>query len=210
MRIATWNVNSITARLPRLLAWLERTGTDVLCVQETKCTAEAFPYEPLRALGYQAAVHATGRWNGVAVLSRVGLAECVTGLPGGPAFDGAEEPRAVCATCGPVRVWSVYVPNGREIGHPHYDYKLLWLDALRAAVGGGEGGGGPVRCAPRPRPPPPRAAPSPSWATSTSRRPTRTSGTRPGSRASPTSPPRSARRWPPCAKRACATCDPGR
>ncbi|MDT3400522.1 exodeoxyribonuclease III [Streptomyces sp. B1866] len=134
MRIATWNVNSITARLPRLLAWLERTGTDVLCVQETKCAADAFPYEPLRELGYEAAVNATGRWNGVAVISRVGLESCTTGLPGGPEYDGAQEPRAVCATCGPVRVWSVYVPNGREIGHPHYDYKLLWFEALRAAV----------------------------------------------------------------------------
>ncbi|MEU0843084.1 exodeoxyribonuclease III [Streptomyces sp. NPDC005962] len=134
MRIATWNVNSITARLPRLLAWLESSGTDVLCVQETKCAETAFPYEPLRELGYEAAVNATGRWNGVAVLSRVGLGDVVSGLPGGPDYDGGQEPRAIAATCGPVRVWSVYVPNGREIGHPHYDYKLRWLDALRETV----------------------------------------------------------------------------
>ncbi|MET7765942.1 exodeoxyribonuclease III [Streptomyces sp. NPDC005336] len=134
MRIATWNVNSITARLPRLLAWLESSGTDVLCVQETKCAESAFPYEPLRELGYEAAVNANGRWNGVAMVSRVGLDDITVGLPGGPDYDGAQEPRAIGATCGPVRLWSVYVPNGREIGHPHYDYKLRWLEALRRAV----------------------------------------------------------------------------
>ncbi|MET9645877.1 exodeoxyribonuclease III [Streptomyces syringium] len=134
MRIATWNVNSITARLPRLLAWLESSGTDVLCVQETKCTAEQFPTDELRELGYEAAVNATGRWNGVALLSRVGLEDVVTGLPGGPDYEGVQEPRAIAATCGGARVWSVYVPNGREIGHDHYSYKLLWLEALRDAV----------------------------------------------------------------------------
>lgn len=135
LRIATWNVNSISARLPRLLAWLERSATDVLCVQELKCSAETFPHEPLRELGYEAAVHGTGRWNGVAILSRVGLADVVTGLPGQPGYLGEDpEPRAVAATCGPARVWSVYVPNGREVGHDHYAYKLAWLEALRAAV----------------------------------------------------------------------------
>ncbi|MFE4593043.1 exodeoxyribonuclease III [Streptomyces laurentii] len=134
MRIATWNVNSITARLPRLLAWLESSGTDVLCVQETKCTAEQFPAEELRQLGYESVVNATGRWNGVALVSRVGLADVVTGLPGGPDYDGAQEPRAISATCGPVRLWSVYVPNGREVAHEHYAYKLRWLEALKAAV----------------------------------------------------------------------------
>ncbi|MEU7568278.1 exodeoxyribonuclease III [Streptomyces fradiae] len=134
MRIATWNVNSITARLPRLLAWLESSGTDVLCVQETKCTAEQFPAAELRELGYESVVNATGRWNGVALVSRVGLDDVVTGLPGGPEYEGVEEPRALSATCGPVRVWSVYVPNGREVAHDHYAYKLRWLEALRAAV----------------------------------------------------------------------------
>ncbi|MEU2731970.1 exodeoxyribonuclease III [Streptomyces griseoviridis] len=134
MRIATWNVNSITARLPRLLAWLESSGTDVLCLQEAKLAEEQFPFEALRELGYEAAVNATGQWNGVAVLSRVGLDDVVKGLPGGPAYEGVEEPRAVSATCGPVRVWSVYVPNGREVDHPHYAYKLQWFEALRAAV----------------------------------------------------------------------------
>jgi exodeoxyribonuclease-3 len=134
MRIATWNVNSITARLPRLLAWLERAEVDVLCMQEIKCGAEQFPTGQLAELGYQAALHCSGRWNGVALLSRVGLEDVVPGLPGGPEYEGAAEPRAVSATCGPVRVWSVYVPNGREVGHPHYDYKLRWFEALRAAV----------------------------------------------------------------------------
>ncbi|CCB77518.1 Exonuclease [Streptantibioticus cattleyicolor NRRL 8057 = DSM 46488] len=135
LRIATWNVNSVTARLPRLLAWLESTGTDVLCLQELKVAADAFPHEPLRELGYEAAVHADGRWNGVAVVSRVGLSDVVAGLPGEPGFpDDEPQTRAVAATCGPVRVWSVYVPNGREIGHDHYAYKLRWLAALRAAV----------------------------------------------------------------------------
>lgn len=131
MRIATWNINSVTARLPRLLAWLEASGTDVLCVQELKCSGEAFPAEALRELGYEAAVNGDGRWNGVAVISRVGLTDVVTGLPGQPAFDGGQESRAVAATCDGVRVWSVYVPNGREVGHPHYAYKLEWLAALR-------------------------------------------------------------------------------
>jgi exodeoxyribonuclease-3 len=140
MRIATWNINSITARLPRLLAWLEASGTDVLCVQETKCTAEQFPHGELRALGYEAAVNADGRWNGVAVISRAGLADVVTGLPGDPGYGGAQEPRAVSATCGPVRVWSVYVPNGREVGHDHYTYKLAWLEALKEAVAGDAAG----------------------------------------------------------------------
>lgn len=134
MRIATWNVNSITARLPRLLAWLESTGTDVLCVQETKSTLEQFPADALRELGYESAVNATGRWNGVALISRVGLDDIVKGLPGGPEYEGVEEPRAISATCGGARVWSVYVPNGREVAHDHYAYKLRWLEALRAAV----------------------------------------------------------------------------
>ncbi|WP_326781664.1 exodeoxyribonuclease III [Streptomyces longwoodensis] len=143
MRIATWNVNSITARLPRLLAWLESSGTDVLCLQEAKVAEDQFPFEPLRELGYEAAVHATGRWNGVAVLSRVGIEDVVKGLPGDPGYDGAVEPRALSATCGPVRVWSVYVPNGREVGHPHYAYKLEWFEALRAAVAGDAQGSRP-------------------------------------------------------------------
>jgi exodeoxyribonuclease-3 len=134
MRIATWNVNSITARLPRLLAWLEKNSPDVLCIQETKCAEAQFPFDELRALGYETAVNATGRWNGVALLSKVGLEDVVVGLPGGPLYEEVDEPRAVSATCGPVRVWSVYVPNGREVDHDHYAYKLRWFEALRTAI----------------------------------------------------------------------------
>ncbi|WP_369215055.1 exodeoxyribonuclease III [Streptomyces flavofungini] len=143
MRIATWNVNSITARLPRLLAWLEATGTDVVCIQETKTTAEGFPADELRELGYESAVHATGRWNGVALISKAGLEDVVRGLPGDPGYDGVQEPRAISATCGPVRLWSVYVPNGREVGHAHYAYKLEWFEALKAAVAGDAKGSRP-------------------------------------------------------------------
>ncbi|SFT05210.1 exodeoxyribonuclease III [Saccharopolyspora flava] len=140
MRIATWNVNSVGARLPKLLDWLGTAEPDVLCLQELKCAEDAFPYDEVGELGYEAAAHGTGRWNGVAVLSRVGLTDVRHDLLDQPGFqaDGSmfetAEPRAVAATCGGVRVWSVYVPNGREVGHPHYDYKLRWLDALRATA----------------------------------------------------------------------------
>ena len=125
MRLATWNVNSITARLPRLLPWLEQTAPDVVALQETKCADDAFPYADLRALGYEAAHSGTGRWNGVAVLSRVGLGEADTVL------DGHPEPRLVAAQCGSVHVTSVYVPNGRAVDDPQYAYKLAWFAALR-------------------------------------------------------------------------------
>ncbi|MEV6902704.1 exodeoxyribonuclease III [Amycolatopsis sp. NPDC051372] len=134
MRIATWNVNSIVPRLPRVLDWLEHSGPDVLCLQELKNTTEAFPLEPVRALGYEVAAYGLGRWNGVAIVSRVGITDVVRGLTGEPQFDGASEARAVGATCGGVRVWSVYVPNGREPENPHYAYKLEWLEALRTTV----------------------------------------------------------------------------
>jgi exodeoxyribonuclease-3 len=147
VRLATWNVNSVTARLPRLLDWLGSTAPDVLCLQETKTSVEAFPADAVAELGYESAVAGEGRWNGVAVLSRVGLAEVSVGFPGQPAWDpgtapdglfdaaaGRVEARAVGATCGPLRVWSLYVPNGREPGHPHYAYKLAWLAAFRDAA----------------------------------------------------------------------------
>ena len=140
MRIATWNVNSVTARLPRLLDWLGSAEPDVLCLQELKTSEDGFPTDEVAALGYEAAVHGTGRWNGVAVLSRVGVADIRRGLIDEPGFQPedamleAHEPRAVGATCGGVRVWSVYVPNGREVGHPHYAYKLRWLAALQATA----------------------------------------------------------------------------
>ena len=140
MRIATWNVNSVGARLPRLLGWLDSAAPDVLCLQELKCAGEAFPVDEVAELGYEVAAYGTGRWNGVAVLSRVGLDEVRRGLADEPGYQAddalvpASEPRAIAATCGGVRVWSVYVPNGREIDHAHYHYKLRWLDALRATA----------------------------------------------------------------------------
>lgn len=137
MRIATWNVNSVTARLPRLLDWLGVAEPDVLCLQELKCSDDAFPHEEVGELGYEAVTYCAGRWNGVAVVSKAGLDGVTRGLPDEPEFledgamFGAPERRAVGATCGGVRLWSVYVPNGRELGHPHYQYKLDWLAALR-------------------------------------------------------------------------------
>ncbi len=136
MRIATWNVNSVTARLPRLVDWLEQRAPDVVCLQETKVAAGEFPAGPVTALGYEVAQHGEGRWNGVAVLSRVGLADVAPGMPGAPGFpdESVIEARTLAATCGPVRVRSVYVPNGRTPADPHYAYKLRWLAALAAAV----------------------------------------------------------------------------
>jgi exodeoxyribonuclease-3 len=133
VRIATWNVNSITARLPRLLEWLAATAPDAVCLQETKIADPAFPTEDVEALGYQVASHGDGRWNGVALLSKVGLDDVTRGLTGEPGYPDPEA-RAVGATCDGVRLWSVYVPNGREPGHEHYAYKLAWLATLSTTV----------------------------------------------------------------------------
>ena len=132
MRIATWNVNSVKSRLPRLLPWLADRAPDVLLLQETKSTDEAWPAGVFAELGYASVHLGTGRWNGVAVLSRVGLDHVTLGLPGQPAFEGVVEPRAIGVSCAGVRLWSLYVPNGRKAGSPHYAYKLAFLDALRA------------------------------------------------------------------------------
>jgi exodeoxyribonuclease III len=139
VRVATWNVNSIKQRAPRLLPWLDERQPDVLCVQETKLTDEAFAEllgEQLARRGYAVAHHGEARWNGVAILSRVGLDEVVNGLAGAPGFPHPEA-RAVAATCGGIRVHSVYVPNGRVPHSDHYRYKLAWLAALRETVGSG-------------------------------------------------------------------------
>jgi len=138
MRLATWNVNSVTARLPRLVEWLRDTAPDIACLQETK-VAE-FPEEQVAELGYAVAHYGTGRWNGVAVLSRVGLDEVELGFRDMPGYPDAEA-RAIGATCGGIRVWSVYVPNGRTVDDPHYAYKLRWLAALRDALAPGLGDG---------------------------------------------------------------------
>ena len=130
MRIVTWNVNSLKARLPRVEEWLAQVGPDVVCVQETKLADPAFPALTFQALGYEAAHHGEGRWNGVAILSKVGLDDVAYGF-GGDDPELEREARLLTATCGGVRVSSVYVPNGREVGHDHYHYKLAWLAELR-------------------------------------------------------------------------------
>ena len=139
MRIATWNVNSLKQRLPRLLPWLDERRPDVVCLQETKLADDSFAElldAELAKRGYTAAVHGEATWNGVAILSRVGLDEVVTGLDGAPGFPRPEA-RAISATCAGIRVMSVYVPNGRVPGSEHYQYKLAWLASLRETVAAG-------------------------------------------------------------------------
>lgn len=139
MRIATWNVNSAKQRVPRLLPWLDERRPDVVCLQETKLTDDAFAElfaEPLAQRGYEFASNGQGQWNGVALLSRVGLDDVERGFPGMPGFPEPEA-RAISATCDGLRVHSLYVPNGREPDSDHYRYKLDWLAALRASVAAG-------------------------------------------------------------------------
>jgi exodeoxyribonuclease-3 len=136
MRLVTWNVNSIKQRMPRLLPWLDERQPDVLCLQETKLADDALAEllgDELEARGYQIAAHGEAAWNGVAILSRVGLDDVVTGLADAPGFPHPEA-RAVAATCDGIRVHSVYVPNGRVPDSDHYEYKLTWLAALRDVV----------------------------------------------------------------------------
>lgn len=138
MRLATWNVNSALSRLPRLLPWLDERAPDIVCLQETKLSDDAFAETfdgPLAERGYAVAHVGEGRWNGVALLSRVGLDDVERALPAVPRFGEAVEARAVTATCGGLRVTSVYVPNGRAPDDPHYAYKLEWLAALAESVG---------------------------------------------------------------------------
>jgi exodeoxyribonuclease-3 len=141
VRIATWNVNSVKQRVPRLLPWLDQRKPDIVCLQETKLADDAFVEllgADLASRGYQIAVHGEPRWNGVAILSKVGLADITPGLAGGPGFPD-QEARAIAATCGDIRVHSVYVPNGREPDSDHYQYKLAWLAALERVVRSGRG-----------------------------------------------------------------------
>ena len=139
MRIATWNVNSVKQRVPRLLPWLDQRQPDVVCLQETKLTDDAFQEllgEELTRRGYALALHGEAQWNGVAILSRAGLEDVSVGLADAPGFPRPEA-RAVSATCGEIRVHSVYVPNGRTPESEHYRYKLDWLAALRESVRSG-------------------------------------------------------------------------
>ena len=130
MRIATWNVNSLKVRLPRVEEWLACARPDVLCLQETKLADAAFPALGFASLGYDSAHHGDGRWNGVAILSRVGIDGVVTGFCEG--LDPDRDTRLISAWCGGVRVSSVYVPNGRSLDSDEYLYKLSWLDRLRS------------------------------------------------------------------------------
>jgi len=139
VRIATWNVNSLKQRVPRLLPWLDERGPDVVCLQETKLADDALAEvlgDELADRGYEVAAHGEATWNGVAILSRVGLEDVVKGIEGGPGFPHPEA-RAISATCGGIRIVSVYVPNGREPDSEHYAYKLEWLAALKEMVAAG-------------------------------------------------------------------------
>ena len=146
MRIATWNVNSLKARLEKVEWWLERAAPDVLLLQETKLSDETAPVLPFSMAGYELLHHGEGRWNGVAIASRVGLAKMVSNFGDGPVrssaagasvpgaeedFDPFHEARMVSAVCGGVRVVSIYAPNGREVGSPFYAGKLAWFARLR-------------------------------------------------------------------------------
>lgn len=141
MRLATWNVNSIRTRVGRVVDWLGRADVDVLAMQEIKCTPAQFPVAAFEEAGFEVAVHGLNQWNGVAIASRLGLDDVATEFPGMPGFlkghegpDLPREARAIGATVDGVRVWSLYVPNGRALADPHYAYKLDWLAALRAAT----------------------------------------------------------------------------
>ena len=131
MRIATWNVNSLTARLPRVEEWIAYARPDILCLQETKQADAAFPHGAFATLGYETAHHGDGRWNGVAIVSRVGLSEISAGLG---STDDTQGTRLIAADCGGVRVISVYVPNGRSLDSEHFTAKLEWLARLRVLL----------------------------------------------------------------------------
>jgi exodeoxyribonuclease III len=128
MRIVSWNINSLRRRQERLISWLEQTEPDVVCLQETKCTDEQFPVLDLRAAGYHAAFHGQKSYNGVAILSKTEPREARPAL-----CDEEEDPQArvIAATLGPVRVYSIYAPNGQAVGSPAYEYKLKWYARLR-------------------------------------------------------------------------------
>lgn len=136
MLIATWNVNSLRARADRVEDWLRRTDADVLAIQETKCKDENFPWDLFEMNGYEVAHFGVNQWNGVAIASRVGLEDVERTFVDQPAFgkggkDPIQEPRAIAATCNGVRIWSLYVPNGRALEDEHMPYKLNWLDTLK-------------------------------------------------------------------------------
>ena len=142
MRIATWNVNSLKMRMGRVEEWIGYAHPDVLCLQETKLADAAFPALAFEALGYETAHHGRGQWNGVAILSRVGITDVVDGFCEG--LEADPDTRLISATCGGVRVSSVYVPNGRSLDSEHYRYKLSWFERLRQHLDNTADPNGPV------------------------------------------------------------------
>jgi exodeoxyribonuclease III len=135
VRLATWNVNSLRARLDRVLSWLQAAEIDVLAMQETKVADATFPGMAFHEAGYEVVHHGLDQWNGVAIASRIGIDEPAAGFPGMPSWGDPQraEARALSALCRGVRVWSLYIPNGRALDDPHYEYKLQWLSALTQA-----------------------------------------------------------------------------
>jgi exodeoxyribonuclease-3 len=149
MRVATWNVNSIRSRAARVVDWMLRDDVDVLAMQEIKCKPEQFPLDQFHAAGYEVELHGFSQWNGVAIASRLPMENVRVGFPHMPGFGVVKptaampasafaldesglplEARAIGATVNGIDLWSLYVPNGRELGDPHYDYKLNWLARL--------------------------------------------------------------------------------
>jgi exodeoxyribonuclease-3 len=130
MRLVTWNVNSLRVRQERIESWLAEVQPDIVCMQETKLADDGFPALSFSALGYESAHFGQGQWNGVAILSRVGLENVVANFA--PGIEPDPDARVITATCGGVRVSSCYVPNGRALDDDHYIYKLSWLDRLLA------------------------------------------------------------------------------
>jgi exodeoxyribonuclease III len=138
VRIATWNVNSLRSRIDRVEAFLQRQDIDVLAVQETKARDDQLPLMGLQSLGYDVAAAGVSQWNGVALISRLPITDVQVGFEAMPFFGDppVAEARAIGAMCGGVRIWSLYVPNGRKVDDPHYFYKLDWLARLREAANG--------------------------------------------------------------------------
>lgn len=143
MRVVSWNVNSIRVRIDQVLEWSSTHDPDVLLLQETRCGDDIFPFDRFAAAGFAVVHHGVDHRNGVAIASRIGLDDVVPGFAG-PQREPFDEPRLLAATCGGVRMWSVYVPNGRALWDPHYAFKLVWLERLRAEVGADVAGGRPV------------------------------------------------------------------
>ncbi|MSS84602.1 exodeoxyribonuclease III [Actinomycetaceae bacterium WB03_NA08] len=140
MRIATWNVNSARTRVDRIIAFLQRSNVDMLAMQEIKCRPDQFPIDAFTEAGYEVAIHGLNQWNGVAIASKLPLLDVRDQFPSQPTWQDTVEARALAATvespAGPLTYWSLYIPNGREISHPHYQYKLEWLAALQADASG--------------------------------------------------------------------------